>query len=142
MPRKTPRRKKQVQVSDEDTPDNQRNLRKVQNEARQLRAQNHNFTAFRMNHNPALLNGLVEDNQQRPTQQPARRTLGDYTAPRVSGFQSAVAPPDVDNNNWEIRTGLIQMLQNNQFTGRPNEDPHQHLKRFVQMLIVVNFSIR
>ncbi|CAM8902894.1 unnamed protein product [Rhodiola kirilowii] len=38
MPRKTPRQKKQVQVSDEDTLDQQRTVRQVQNEARQLRA--------------------------------------------------------------------------------------------------------
>ncbi|CAM8903708.1 unnamed protein product [Rhodiola kirilowii] len=36
--------------------------------------------------NPALLNGAVGDDQWRPVQQPARRTLGDYTAPRISGF--------------------------------------------------------
>ncbi|CAM8880479.1 unnamed protein product [Rhodiola kirilowii] len=62
--------------------------------------------------------------KQRPVQQLARGTLGDYTAPCVSGFQSAVAPPGVNNNNWEIKTGLIQMVQNNQFSGRMNEDPH------------------
>ncbi|CAM8999469.1 unnamed protein product [Rhodiola kirilowii] len=78
MPKKTPRRKKQVQISDEDTPDQRRTLRKVQNEARQLRAQNRNFAPLNMNQNPALLNGLGEDNQQRPVQQPARKTLGDY----------------------------------------------------------------
>ncbi|CAM8940457.1 unnamed protein product [Rhodiola kirilowii] len=83
--------------------------------------------------NPALLNGVVKDDQQRPLQQPVHRTLGDYTVPRVSGFQSAIAPPGITNNTWEIKTGLIQMVQNNQFSGRMNEDPHQHLKRFVQM---------
>ncbi|CAM8947998.1 unnamed protein product [Rhodiola kirilowii] len=81
MPRKTPRQKKQVQVSDEDTPDQRRTLRRVQNKARQLRAQNRNFTTLNMNQNPALLNGLVQDDQQRPAQHPARRTLRDYTAP-------------------------------------------------------------
>ncbi|CAM8944568.1 unnamed protein product [Rhodiola kirilowii] len=83
--------------------------------------------------NPALLNGVVEDNQQHPAQPPVRRTLGDYTTPRVSGFQSAITPPRIANNTWELKTGLIQMLQNSQFSGRMNEDPHQHLKRFVQM---------
>ncbi|CAM8910728.1 unnamed protein product [Rhodiola kirilowii] len=113
MPKKTPRRKKQVQVSDEDSPDQRRTLWKAQNEARQTRAHNRNFVALSMNQNPALLNGLVEDDPLRPAQQPARRTLGDYTAPRVSGFQSAVASPGVDNNNWDIKTGLIQIVQNN-----------------------------
>ncbi|CAM8926252.1 unnamed protein product [Rhodiola kirilowii] len=73
---------------------------------------------------------MVEDDQQRPAQQPARKTLGDYTTPRVLGFQSAIAAPGIDNNNWELKTGLIQIVQNNQFLGRMNEDPHQ---RFIQM---------
>ncbi|CAM8908486.1 unnamed protein product [Rhodiola kirilowii] len=134
MPRKTPRKKKQIQISDEDTPDLRRTTRRGQNEARQLRALNRNFTAMAMNqNNPALLNGVVEDDLQHPAQQPVRRTLGDYTAPRVSGFQSAIAPSGNANNTWQIKTGLIQMVQNNKFSGRMNEDPHQHLKRFVQM---------
>ncbi|CAM8978499.1 unnamed protein product [Rhodiola kirilowii] len=134
MPKKTPRRKKQVQISDEETSDQRRTFRQVQNKARQLRAQNHNFAALDMNqNNPVLLNGVVEDDQQRPVQQPVRRTLGDYTAPRVLGFHSTIAPPGIANNTWELKTRLIQMVQNNQFSGRMNEDPHQHLKHFIQM---------
>ncbi|CAM8960371.1 unnamed protein product [Rhodiola kirilowii] len=134
MPKNTLRRKKQIQISDEDTPDRRRNNRQTQNETRQLRALNQNFAAMAMNQNNlALLNGVVEDDQQRPLQQPVRRTLGDYTVPCVSGFQSAIPPPGIANDTWEIKTGLIQMVQNNRFSGRMNEDPHQHLKRFVQM---------
>ncbi|CAM8908083.1 unnamed protein product [Rhodiola kirilowii] len=59
-----------------------------------------------MNQNRAL-NEVVEDNQQPQVQQPVRRILGDYTAPRVSGFQSAIAPPGIANNTWELNTGLI-----------------------------------
>ncbi|CAM8926525.1 unnamed protein product [Rhodiola kirilowii] len=99
MPKKTPRRKKKIQISDEDSPDQRNNTRRVQNEARQLRALNCNLTALNMNqNNPARLNGVVEDDQQRPLQQPVHRTLGDYTAPRVSSFQSAIAPPGIANN--------------------------------------------
>ncbi|CAM8920583.1 unnamed protein product [Rhodiola kirilowii] len=108
MPKKTPRRKKQIQISDEDTPDRRRNNRQAQNEARQLRALNRNFAAIEMNqNNPALLNGVVEDGQPPRVQQPMRRTLGDYTTPRVTGFQSAITPPGIDANTWELKTGLI-----------------------------------
>ncbi|CAM8959611.1 unnamed protein product [Rhodiola kirilowii] len=86
-----------------------------------------------MNQNPALLNEVVDHDQQRPVQQPVHRILGDYTTLRVSGFRAAIAPPGIENNTWELKIGLIQMVQNSQFSGRMNEDPHQHLKRFVQM---------
>ncbi|CAM8925993.1 unnamed protein product [Rhodiola kirilowii] len=105
----------------------------VQNEARQLRALNRNFAALNMNNNQALMNEVVDNDQQRPVQQPVGKTLGDYTTPHVLGFPSAIAPPGIANNTWELKIGLIQMVQNNQFSGRMNEDPHQHLKRFVQM---------
>ncbi|CAM8934460.1 unnamed protein product [Rhodiola kirilowii] len=99
MPKKTPRRKKQIQISDDDTPDQLRNNRQAQNKARQLRALNRNYAAMAMNeNNPALLNGVVEDDQQRQVQPPVRRTLEDYTTPRVTGFQSAIAPPGIANN--------------------------------------------
>ncbi|CAM8929195.1 unnamed protein product [Rhodiola kirilowii] len=127
MPKKTPKRKKQVLVSDEDTPDQRRTLRRVQNEARQLRALNQNLAAINMNRNLALLNEVIDHDQRHPVQQPVRRTLGDYTTPRVSRFQSAIAPPRIENNTWELKTGLIQMVQNSQFSGMMNEDPHQHL---------------
>ncbi|CAM8925742.1 unnamed protein product [Rhodiola kirilowii] len=126
---KTPRGKKKARANNQSDSGDQQTPRVDREDVplTRLRARQ-----LKMNQNPSLL-GLVGDDQQHPAQLPARRTLGDYTAPRVSGFQSTVAPPGVDNNNWEIKTGLIQMVQNNQFSGRMNEDPHQHLKRFVQM---------
>ncbi|CAM8972995.1 unnamed protein product [Rhodiola kirilowii] len=131
MPRKALKQKKQIQISDDETPVQRKFNRQAQNKARQVRALNRNFAAIAMNQN--LLNGGVEDGQPPRVQQPARRTLGDYTTPRIAGFQSAIAPPGIEANTWELKTGLIQMVQNNQFSGRINEDPHQHLKRFVQM---------
>ncbi|CAM8943795.1 unnamed protein product [Rhodiola kirilowii] len=134
MPTKAPRQMKQVQISDEDTPDRQRNNRQAQNKAWQLRALNRNFTAMAMNQNNlALLNGAVGDDQRCPVQQLLHRTLGDYTDPHVSEFQSAIAPLGIENNTWELKTCLIQMVQNNQFSGTMNEDPHPHLKCFIQM---------
>ncbi|CAM8999968.1 unnamed protein product [Rhodiola kirilowii] len=134
MPRKTPRSKKKARANDQsDSGDrvDREDVPLTKLRARQL-------AELRLNrNNPALLNGLVEDDQQRPAQQPARRTPGDYTALRVSGFQSTITPPGIDNNNWELKTGLIQMVQNNQFSGMMNKDPHQHLKRFVQMCNIV-----
>ncbi|CAM8891379.1 unnamed protein product [Rhodiola kirilowii] len=110
MPKKTPRRKKQIQISDDDTSDQRKNNRQAHNKARKLRALNRNYAAMAMNqNNPALLNGAVRDDQRHPVQQPVRRTLGDYTTPRVTGFQSAIAPPGIENNTWELKTGLIRI---------------------------------
>ncbi|CAM8993605.1 unnamed protein product [Rhodiola kirilowii] len=91
MPRKALKQKKQIQISDDETPVQRKFNRQAQNEARQLRALNRNFAAMAFNpENPALLNGRVEDGQPPRVQQPVRRTLGDYTTPRVTGFQSVL----------------------------------------------------
>ncbi|CAM8941283.1 unnamed protein product [Rhodiola kirilowii] len=67
-----------------------------------IMAQNLGFEALDMD--SPTLPWLVEDDQQRPRSSQARRTLGDYTAPCVSGFQSAIAPLGIDNN-WELKPG-------------------------------------
>ncbi|CAM8999593.1 unnamed protein product [Rhodiola kirilowii] len=96
MPRKALKQKKQIQISDDETPVKRKFNRLAQNEARQLRALNRNFAAIAMNQN--LLNGGVEDGQPPRVQQLVQRTLGDYTTPRVTGFQSAIAPPGIEAN--------------------------------------------
>ncbi|CAM8941009.1 unnamed protein product [Rhodiola kirilowii] len=99
MPRKALKQKKQIQISDDEAPVRRKFNRQAQNEARQLRALNRNFAAMAMNNN--LLDGRVEDGQQPRVQQPVRRTLGDYTTPRVTGFQSAIAPSGIEANTWD-----------------------------------------
>ena len=39
-------------------------------------------------------------------------------------------PPPVPNNNFEIKSGLISMIQGNKFHGLPMEDPLEHLDSF------------
>ncbi|CAM8920422.1 unnamed protein product [Rhodiola kirilowii] len=99
-----PRGKKKAQANDQSDSGDQQTPRVDREDVplTRLRARQ-----LRMNQNPALLNGLVEDDRQRLMQQPVRMTLGDYTAPCISRFQSAFTPPGVDNNNWEIKTELI-----------------------------------
>ncbi|CAM8929545.1 unnamed protein product [Rhodiola kirilowii] len=106
MPRKALKQKKQIQISDDEAPVRRKFNRQAQNEARQLRALNRNFAAMAMNN--SLLDGMVEDGQQPRVQQPVRRTLGDYTTPRVTGFQSAIAPPGIEANTWELKTGSFR----------------------------------
>ncbi|CAM8954195.1 unnamed protein product [Rhodiola kirilowii] len=124
MPRKTPRSKKKARVNDQSDSGDQQTPRVDREDVPLTRLRARQLAELRMNqNNRALLLELVQDDQQRPVQQPVRMTLGDYTAPRVLGFQSVIAPPGINNNNWELKTGLIQMVQNNQISGRMNEDP-------------------
>ena len=45
----------------------------------------------------------------------------------------AIRQPTVDANNFELKLALITMVQQNQFTSHPTEDPNKHLGRFLRM---------
>ncbi|XP_047979058.1 uncharacterized protein LOC125220975 [Salvia hispanica] len=40
---------------------------------------------------------------------------------------------NVDANNFELRRGLLQMVENNVFRGRSTEDPNKHITKFIQI---------
>jgi hypothetical protein len=60
------------------------------------------------------------------------RTLRDYSVPKVANVP--VGPVvNAANNDFEIRTGLITMVQANPFCGLPSEDANVHLQNFLEL---------
>ena len=45
----------------------------------------------------------------------------------------AVRQPAIDANNFELKSALITMVQQNQFTGHPTENPNEHLGLFLRI---------
>ena len=41
--------------------------------------------------------------------------------------------PAIDVNDFELKPALITMVQQNQFTGHPTENPNEHLGRFLRI---------
>ena len=48
--------------------------------------------------------------------------------------------PAIDANNFELKPALITMVQQNQFTGHPSEDPDEHLGQFLRMANTVKLN--
>nr|GEY63868.1 reverse transcriptase domain-containing protein [Tanacetum cinerariifolium] len=46
----------------------------------------------------------------------------------IEGYEDAIAVPQINANNFELKHRLINLVQSNQFTGR--QDPHNHLRFF------------
>ena len=42
--------------------------------------------------------------------------------------------PAIDANDFELKPALITMVQQNQFTGHPTENPNEHLGRFLRIV--------
>ncbi|KAA3487564.1 Integrase-like protein [Gossypium australe] len=56
-----------------------------------------------------------------------RRTLSDYALPSLDMVQEAITRLTITTNNFEIKSAMIQMIQNNlQFTTRRHQDLSRH----------------
>jgi len=63
----------------------------------------------------------VVDEQVQPN------NIGAGDAPRNHNQRNGIVPPPVQNNNFEIKSGLNAMVQSNKFHSLPMEDPLDHL---------------
>ena len=71
---------------------------------------------------------------------PMQDTMEDFWRPGIQAKYSVVKQPDVDANNFDLKPALITMVQQNQFTGHPPEDPNEHLSRFLRMANTVKLN--
>jgi len=60
------------------------------------------------------------------------RSLRDYSTPTVANVLVGPAV-NTGNGNFELRTGLLTMVQANQFYGLPSEDANAHLQNFLEL---------
>ena len=60
------------------------------------------------------------------------KTLHDYSTPAIANVPVGPAV-NTGNGNFELRTGLITMVQANQFYSLPSEDASAHLQHFLEL---------
>ena len=62
------------------------------------------------------------------------RAIRDYTVLTPQVVHLGIIRPEVEAANFELKPVMFQMLQTvGQFNGLPNEDPHLHLKLFLEV---------
>ena len=62
----------------------------------------------------------------------AEKTLREYSAPSATNVPTG-PEVNVGNGNFELKTGLINMVQASPFCGRVNEDANAHLQQFLEI---------
>ncbi|XP_075086243.1 uncharacterized protein LOC107819768 [Nicotiana tabacum] len=83
---------------------------------------------------------LVEDEFENAAPRP-ERSLGDYARPVYNQGLSSVKPPPIAANNFELKQGLLQTIQNNNtFRGKVNEDPNTHLMDFEDIMNTFQYN--
>jgi len=61
------------------------------------------------------------------------RTLKEYATPFTEEPHAIILYPTVEGNNFEIKPGLIYLVQQNQFFGSPTEDLNLHVSNFLKL---------
>ena len=60
-------------------------------------------------------------------------TMEDLWNSFIYNKYSAIKPPAINDNDFELNPALITMVQQNQFAGHPTENPSKHLGRFMKI---------
>nr|GEW99662.1 DNA-directed DNA polymerase [Tanacetum cinerariifolium] len=58
------------------------------------------------------------------------RTMAELLQAPTEGYEDAIVIPEIAANNFELKHGLIDLVQNKQFFGHDKEDPHAHIRYF------------
>nr|GEX88416.1 reverse transcriptase domain-containing protein [Tanacetum cinerariifolium] len=59
-----------------------------------------------------------------------QRTMAQLIQAPTEGYEDAVAVPAITVDNFELKHGLLTLVQNKQFFGHDKEDPHAHVRYF------------
>nr|GEV83411.1 reverse transcriptase domain-containing protein [Tanacetum cinerariifolium] len=58
------------------------------------------------------------------------RTMAELLRAPTEGYEDAIIIPEIAANNFELKHGLINLVQNKQFFRHDKEDPHAHIRYF------------
>nr|GEY22710.1 reverse transcriptase domain-containing protein [Tanacetum cinerariifolium] len=70
------------------------------------------------------------------------RTMAELLQAPTEGYEDAIVIQEIAANNFELKHGLINLVQNKQFFGHDKENPHAHIRYFnkiTSMMRVPNF---
>lgn len=97
--------------------------------------------------NMAANGGGANDPPPPPVQNPVRiaddkdRGIRDYAIPEFNQLCSGIIRPNMTAEHFEIKPLMFTMIQAaGQFGGLPSEDPHSHLKSFIEVVDSFRFQ--
>nr|GEW60569.1 hypothetical protein [Tanacetum cinerariifolium] len=79
-----------------------------------------------------LKDQFQEDPPEDPPEIPMvdNRTIAELLQAPTEGYEDAIVIPEIAANNFELKHGLISLVQNKQFFRHDKEDPHAHIRYF------------
>nr|GFA97605.1 reverse transcriptase domain-containing protein [Tanacetum cinerariifolium] len=74
---------------------------------------------------------LEDQSQENPSPEVPmadNRTMAELLQAPTEGYEDTIVIPEITANNFELKHGLINLVQNKQFFGHDKEDPHAHIR--------------
>nr|GEZ57167.1 reverse transcriptase domain-containing protein [Tanacetum cinerariifolium] len=69
-----------------------------------------------------------------------QRTLAQLLQAPTEGYEDAIVVSAITADNFELKHGLLTLVQNKQFFGHDKEDPHAHVRYFNKITSTLKFS--
>ncbi|GJZ95128.1 reverse transcriptase domain-containing protein [Tanacetum coccineum] len=92
------------------------------------------------------INNTIENqNQNQNHQDPPvvtmadQRTMAQLLQAPTEGYEDAIVVPAITADNFELKHGLLTLVQNKQFFGHDKEDPHAHIRYFNKITSTLKF---
>ncbi|GJW89147.1 reverse transcriptase domain-containing protein [Tanacetum coccineum] len=67
------------------------------------------------------------------------RTMTQLLEAPTKGYEDAIVVPEITADNFELKHGLLTLVQNKQFFGHDKEDPHAHIRYFNNITSTMKF---
>jgi len=68
----------------------------------------------------------------------AQKTLRHFSAPSSSHIPTGLNANQAGNDGFELKTGLVNMVQASPFCGKASEDANAHLQKFLEVSNTIN----
>ncbi|GJW41595.1 reverse transcriptase domain-containing protein [Tanacetum coccineum] len=67
------------------------------------------------------------------------RTMAELLQAPTEGYEDAIVVPEIAADNFELKHGLLTLVQNKEFFGHDKEDPHAHIRYFNKITSTMRF---
>nr|GEV51564.1 reverse transcriptase domain-containing protein [Tanacetum cinerariifolium] len=68
-----------------------------------------------------------------------QRTMAQLIQAPTEGYEDAIVVPAIIADNFELKHGLLTLVQNKRFFGHDKEDPHAHVRYFNKITYTLKF---
>nr|GFA94832.1 reverse transcriptase domain-containing protein [Tanacetum cinerariifolium] len=68
-----------------------------------------------------------------------QRSMAQLLQAPTEGYEDAIVVPAITADNFELKHGLLTLVQNKQFFGHDKEDPHAHIRYFNKITSTLKF---